>query len=1102
MTPGSAAAYRANGQPVAREVFYALACNPQRSAVVEACAGAGKTWMLVSRVLRALLEGAQPHEILAITFTRKAAGEMRQRLNDWLREFAAPDTPHSARVQALLQRGVPAPQAPELAVVLQGLHEKLLLSGRTVEVKTFHAWFAQLLRAAPLEFLAELGLQPEAELIESLNDHFSPVFSRFYAAVAQDAGLRFDHQTQLAQRGRTSTRQWFEVVLNRRIEFELADAAGVLQTSLAPAQPFDAHPARALQSTAWRARLHALAVALGGGAHKAQEAATGLVMALAAPDAQALFSKVWSALFTEKNTPRKQLGAAAGLAEVQAELETLAQHIHQFEAQEEHLRMARLSRVLLAEFAAYKRSKGLADMADLEQCGLHLLRDATLSGWVQERLDTRIRHVLMDEFQDTSPLQWHALQAWLAGYSGAGGGASGQQGPSVFIVGDPKQSIYRFRRAEPRVFAAARQFVVQALGGVALECDHTRRNSPEVLGALNAVFLEAAATDGFAGFRAHTTELPAGGVALAEVHLLPPTFAPAVFTLPRVQRPPRAKRAEAAVAAWRDTLHTPRHEPETVLREQEAAQVAHAVHGLVHGQGVPPGEIFVMSRKRQSLRLVARALQRLHVPYAAPEDFDLMQAPEAQDLLAVLDFLVFSHHRLSLARALRSPLLGASDEDLMALAQQAAGGDWWQALLQLKVPSAALERARALLQRWQLAAQTLPPHDLLDRIVFESDACERVAATVPLEQRAAALEVIAAVLAQALLLDGGRYATPCNLVRALQRRVITLKAPAHPDAVQLLTVHGAKGLEAPFVFVMDCDPQPQHGDTTAMLVDWPVEASSPVTCGLVYAEAACPPSLQALRDAEQLAREREELNGLYVAMSRAKQCLVFSATQPSYASPRPSWWHRIQPHAVPWPVTSFSASAPNPTADDHCVVLSTLPHWENPQAIPSSAAVVEQAALDAPAARLGQAVHRVLEWAYPWPPRRTAPLEALAQAAAVGWGVNAQAVQHISQAMARSPACARFFSGAALRWAGNEVTLGHAGQTLRVDRLVLVDEAQGPTWWVLDYKLHPAPDQNPSYCQQLEHYRSAVLNAQPGARVRCAFVTGEGAVLERLEAQK
>ena len=89
MKPAQFPAYEHNGERVDPERFYAIACDPRRSVAVEACAGAGKTWMLVSRILRALLAGAKPHEVLAITFTKKAAGEMRQRLYGWLAEFAA-----------------------------------------------------------------------------------------------------------------------------------------------------------------------------------------------------------------------------------------------------------------------------------------------------------------------------------------------------------------------------------------------------------------------------------------------------------------------------------------------------------------------------------------------------------------------------------------------------------------------------------------------------------------------------------------------------------------------------------------------------------------------------------------------------------------------------------------------------------------------------------------------------------------------------------------------------------------------------------------------------------------------------------------------------
>jgi ATP-dependent exoDNAse (exonuclease V) beta subunit len=150
--------------------------------------------------------------------------------------------------------------------------------------------------------------------------------------------------------------------------------------------------------------------------------------------------------------------------------------------------MVRLGRALLAALADYKRAQGLADMADLERVALVLLRDGELSGWVQERLDARVAHLLIDEFQDTSPLQWHALHGWLSGYAGAGRRRSGQRPPGVFIVGDPKQSIYRFRRAEPRVFEAAATFVREGLGGSVLACDHTRRNASPVIEAINGVF--------------------------------------------------------------------------------------------------------------------------------------------------------------------------------------------------------------------------------------------------------------------------------------------------------------------------------------------------------------------------------------------------------------------------------------------------------------------------------------------------------------------------------------------------------------------------------------------------------------------------------------
>ena len=1098
-------AFRVDGVPATREAFYAVACDPARSCVVEACAGSGKTWILVSRMLRALLEGAAPHEILAITFTRAAAGEMRERLHDWLARHSTAQSSHAERVAALVDRGVARERAEALADDLATLHARILAAGRPIEIRTFHAWFAQLLRAAPLALLDRLGLAPDMELIEELDDHRAAVLRAFHARVVRDPALRADYDAMTAQRGRTQLGKWLAAAWWRRVEFETADEAGVLDESIEPASAlwpevarFE-HPVDAVREAFWRKRLLHVVELLGRAAKTWQDAAARLADSLAAGDARAAFEAAWRALYTQEDVPRILPKALAVLADTREQLGVLRRQVEQEDARIEHRRMVRLVRALLVAFADYKRARGLADMADLERCALAILRDDELAGWVQERLDVRFRHLLVDEFQDTSPLQWQALHAWLSAYAGAGGGASGQSPPGIFIVGDPKQSIYRFRGAEPRVFDAAAEFVRDGLDGSVLACDHTRRNAPEVVAAINGVF-EAASDDGdFPGFRPHTTEVdsPAG----------------TIESLPRHSRDRRAARFDPATATWRDTLTMPRLEPEVVLREREAATVVERVVALL-ARGTAPDAIFVLCRKRETLRLVAAALEREHVAHSAVEDTALASTAEAQDLIAVLDAIVSPPHRLSLARALRSPLFGASDDDLFALAAAASAagdGDWWRALAAMASPSAALVRARVLLQRWRGAAAELPPHDLLDRIVGEGELRERTVAVVPVEQRALALDAIDAVLAQALLLDGGRYATPYAFVRALKRRTVKSAPPLRADAIRLLTVHGAKGLEADTVFITDADPERPGTELTTLLVDWPVEAPHPRRCAFVYNEARCPPSLTTLLDAEVAAREREEMNALYVAMTRAKQRLVFSATEPFQPPLRPSWWQRVQPFAVEVDVEPDGAAMsravvpgrragslrvlPKPTPV--AVVAAgpaqlSLPFAdERPRRDPAPTA---PPAGDEQARALGRAVHRFLEWAAG--DAAATPHAELAAAAAAEFGAAADTVALHGAAMLRHPEGARFFVGPQILWSGNEVAIGDASDVLRIDRLVRLDEAAGPTWWVLDYKLHHRPEELAPYRAQLLRYRAVVERAQPGEPVRCAFVTGEGRVVE------
>ena len=198
-------AYEHNGRSCTRQQFYAVACDPQRSVVVEACAGAGKTWMLVSRILRALLDEAEPQDILAITFTKKAAGEMRQRLQEWLDDFAAPrpatdekaaetEAAWQQRLLAELQnRGLGAQGALQRRERLQVMRQALLVHGRPVQIRTFHSWFIALLAGAPLSLLRELDLPGQYELIEDEADAVAEAWRPFLRRVQADEGLRADY---------------------------------------------------------------------------------------------------------------------------------------------------------------------------------------------------------------------------------------------------------------------------------------------------------------------------------------------------------------------------------------------------------------------------------------------------------------------------------------------------------------------------------------------------------------------------------------------------------------------------------------------------------------------------------------------------------------------------------------------------------------------------------------------------------------------------------------------------------------------------------------------------------------------------------------------
>jgi ATP-dependent helicase/nuclease subunit A len=1081
--PPDALAYEHNGERISRERFYAIACDPRRSVAVEACAGAGKTWMLVSRMLRALLTGAKPHEILAITFTRKAAGEMRQRLHEWLAAFAQARPEELAR--ELVSRGVvPQPSAQEVQA-LKDLYPRLLGSGRPAQIRTFHSWFAAILRNAPLSVLEGLGLPTHYELLEDDSEAISMVWRRFHSAVAADPAARADFEASVAIHGRSQTQKALMAALAKRVEFALADAHGVVEASVkAFGEQFAdlarlQEPGEALHDRAPRQQFVAAARALASAQARTFAArSVELESALAAGDLQALFE----ALLTKKGDPRRFSEKIEGIAHVRAAQDLalrLAAADAQHAAWSHHQRMARLTRVLIAEFAALKRERGWVDMNDVERAAFVMLSDPVLSGWVQERLDARVKHLLIDEFQDTNPLQWQALHAWLSGYAGAGGDA-----PSVFIVGDPKQSIYRFRRAEPQVFRAAQAFVGEALQGDLLSCDHTHRNSADVMKAVNEVMAVAQAAGQYEGFRSHTTESREAGM---------------VANLPQIERPAsacaggRGNAGERAELEWRDSLTTPRELAEEKLIALECRQAAAWIAEQL-GAGAAPQDFMVLARKRDRLAVMEDALRALHIPAQQPEKTDLCDAPEVQDAVALLDALVSPTHDLCLARALKSPFFSLGDQVLVALASAARdareGGRpaaWFELLQKGDGLPPELQGVSATLLRWKHWVEGLPPHDALEAIYQDGDVLARFAAAVPASLRDTVLAHLRGLLGAALQVDGGRYATPYGFVRALKAGGIAGPAASEAQAVRLLTVHGAKGLEAPVVLVLDSDCAPPRGETMGVVVEWPGEASAPWRFAFIASVNRPPPCSADALEVERAARQREELNALYVAMTRARNRLVLSSVQP-HAAGETSWWQRALPLCTPMETPHAAITTSARAARDRArFILPQLPHLPDLQ--PRNVQPVGQRPADSDESRFGQAVHRLLErWTAGSREFAREQVQRIAREFALSDRAADEAAAMAQRILIGEGAWA--WDSASIDWQANEVPLHYEGELLRLDRLVR--RTGTGEWWVLDYKTATRPEQQFGLIDQLRRYRTAVQAVYPGHPVKAAFLTGQG----------
>lgn len=1109
------------------------ASDPAVSAWVAASAGSGKTKVLTDRVLRLLLtEGQHAGRLLCLTFTKAAAAEMQTRLARRLGRWAGADDA-TLRADLLALGGAePTPAQMQRARVL--FAEVLELPGG-MRISTIHAFCQSLLRSFPLE----AGLPPRFSVIEEADSAGLLADAREAVLAAADAPGEALARVAGAVSADDFAGALAALLRERERLGESLREPALLRARLAAAlrlapEECDEEAVLLAGCTLDEAPLRMCAALLGASRNdndRARGAALAEWLALAPAQRVARWEE-WCAIFlTDKREPRvrvatKQVGAR--LDEVVAAMQAEAARIL---GVRERLAAARLLSAttallalgapVLAQYEARKGHAGLLAYDDLIAIARRVLKDPG-SAWVLFKLDGGIDHVLLDEAQDSNPAQWGIAQALTEAFF-----AGEERHRTVFAVGDVKQSIYRFQGADPAGFERGRSHFERAAraaeqGFATVALDVSFRSAAPVLALVDAVFAAGEARAGVVAEGAELRHRPdrlgqAGLVELWPLLRQQKPEKPAPWVVP--ETPERATGAEAQLA------------------EALAARIAAMVgaetleaRSLAPGgaaRPVRPGDVLVLLRRRtRFLPLLVRALKDRGVPVGGADRLALVEQIAVQDLLALADVLLLPDDDLQLAALLKSPLCGVDEDALLALAWQRPGS-LWAALLRQRGADSALGRAAEWLARLADRADLVTPHTLLAEVLGEHGGRARLLARLGPD----AADPLDEVLDAALRYERLHPPSLQGFVHWLRRGNAEVKREPEgaADAVRIMTVHGAKGLQAPVVVLPDVGGG-RGGETLRWASDNGVAV--PLWAPNNRTEFRCAALTELLAEAERL-RAEEENRLLYVALTRAEDRLLVCG----WGEDKPGTWHALiragflrlgaeeLPFAAPpgdfagAPLLRVASAQAVPRRADpgHAArAAAALPDWaRRPAPQEAGAVVLAPSALpgesETPAAaphgvadplgvrfRRGRLLHTLLQHL---PDRAEAEREAAARAflARPGHGLGAaQQAEALAEVMAllATPELRAAFAPGSLAEAPLVGRVGGALVAGQVDRLVV----EPGRVLVLDYKTNRPPPagvaQVPAlYLRQMAAYRALLRQAFPGRVVECALVWTYGARL-------
>jgi ATP-dependent helicase/nuclease subunit A len=856
------------------------AAEPRLSAWVAANAGSGKTAVLTDRVARLLLAGSDPARILCLTYTKAAAAEMQTRLFARLGQWAMLDD--GALAAALAGLGEPAPAlVPARLARARTLFARALETPGGLKIQTIHAFCDALLRRFPLE----AGVAPGFAVLEDRQARALRAAALEALAEADPASLEalarhlaLDDPDPLLAEIATHRARFAEPLDDRALAQAIGHAPGIDPGALA-ADILDAGT---------RTLLREVLPAFAAGGTTDTACADTIARALAAPPAEALplLEGVFLYGATAKAPHTAKLGKCPTKA-TRAALGPLAEPLDSLMSRLEDARPRRLAATAFARartlhafarafLAQYDGLKGgsLLDFDDLIARSVALLSDRATAGFVLWRLDGGLDHVLVDEAQDTSPVQWRVIRAITDEFfAGAGARRLPHGAPrTVFVVGDEKQSIYSFQGADPDAFAAMRghfETRLDALDAALESCAllQSYRSAAPILALVDAVFAGPAG----ARFATPVGHVPADPDRPGRVELRP--------FLPKPEKPEEPE--------WDRPLDQPMpDDPTLVLADRLAAEIrtwlddGRTIPTRAGPRAIAPGDILVLVQRRSTVfHPLIRALKRHRVPVAGADVLRIGGELAVKDLIAALRVAATPVDDLTLAALLRSPLCGLSEADLFHLAHPRAG-----ALVAALDASPHIEAA-SFVDDLRRHGDFLRPHELLERILIHNDGRRRLTGRLGAE----AEDGIDALLDQALAYERVEPPTLTGFLAWIGRGDVTVKRRADEAAgeVRVMTVHGAKGLQAPVVILPDTARRQEGGRRPAIL---PLENGTPV---LAAAAADCPPPLA---EAESLRRARlaaENRRLLYVALTRAESWLIVAGAGDPGSEEDASWYATV-----------------------------------------------------------------------------------------------------------------------------------------------------------------------------------------------------------------